>query len=89
MRTRRHSPSLPSSRLRATQQSPSPGPGPSSTRSRSPPPNRTLSSSTWADGLYGVRHLGLGHTDNDIVVEVPDADVVFAGDLVEEGATGL
>src|SRR5882757_9527873 len=29
---------------------------------------------------------GRGHTDNDIVVVVPDADVTFAGDLIEEGA---
>jgi glyoxylase-like metal-dependent hydrolase (beta-lactamase superfamily II) len=29
---------------------------------------------------------GRGHTDNDLVVLVPDAGVVFAGDLVEEGA---
>ena len=33
-----------------------------------------------------LRHLGRGHTDGDIVVVVPDARVVFAGDLVEEGA---
>jgi glyoxylase-like metal-dependent hydrolase (beta-lactamase superfamily II) len=33
-----------------------------------------------------LRHLGRGHTDHDLVVVVPDADVVFAGDLVEEGA---
>ena len=33
-----------------------------------------------------LRHLGRGHTDNDIVVIVPDADVLFAGDLVEAGA---
>lgn len=33
-----------------------------------------------------LRYLGRGHTDNDIVVEVPDAGVVFAGDLVEQGA---
>ncbi len=33
-----------------------------------------------------LRHLGRGHTDNDLVVVVPDAEVVFAGDLVEEGA---
>ena len=30
--------------------------------------------------------LGRGHTDHDIVVSVPGADVVFAGDLVEGGA---
>lgn len=34
-----------------------------------------------------LRYLGRGHTDTDIVVEVPDAGVVFAGDLLEEGAT--
>jgi len=33
-----------------------------------------------------LRYLGRGHTDNDLVVLVPDAGVVFAGDLVEEGA---
>ena len=31
-----------------------------------------------------VQHLGRGHTDNDVVVLVDD--VLFAGDLVEEGA---
>lgn len=29
---------------------------------------------------------GRGHTDGDVVVTVPDRDVVFAGDLVEESA---
>jgi len=33
-----------------------------------------------------LRHLGLGHTDNDVVAVVPDAGIVFAGDLVEQGA---
>jgi glyoxylase-like metal-dependent hydrolase (beta-lactamase superfamily II) len=33
-----------------------------------------------------LRHLGRGHTDHDLVVTVPDAGVVFAGDLVEQGA---
>jgi glyoxylase-like metal-dependent hydrolase (beta-lactamase superfamily II) len=33
-----------------------------------------------------LRYLGRGHTDNDLVVLVPDADVMFAGDLVENGA---
>lgn len=53
------------------------------------PPNRTLDTEMTLDlggRLVRLRHLGLGHTDNDIVVEVPDAAVVFAGDLVEEGA---
>ena len=31
-------------------------------------------------------HVGRGHTDHDVVVHVPDAGVVFTGDLVEEGA---
>jgi glyoxylase-like metal-dependent hydrolase (beta-lactamase superfamily II) len=31
-------------------------------------------------------HPGLGHTDHDLVVLVPDAGVLFAGDLVEESA---
>ena len=30
--------------------------------------------------------LGLGHTDSDLVMSVPDAGVVFAGDLLEPGA---
>jgi glyoxylase-like metal-dependent hydrolase (beta-lactamase superfamily II) len=33
-----------------------------------------------------LRHFGRGHTAGDLVVLVPDADVVVAGDLVEEGA---
>ena len=36
-----------------------------------------------------LRFCGRGHTDNDLVVVVPDAGVVFAGDLVEEGAPPL
>jgi glyoxylase-like metal-dependent hydrolase (beta-lactamase superfamily II) len=31
-------------------------------------------------------HLGNGHTDGDVVVVVPDVDVFFVGDLVEESA---
>lgn len=31
-------------------------------------------------------HPGPGHTDHDLVAHVPDAGVVFAGDLVEQGA---
>jgi glyoxylase-like metal-dependent hydrolase (beta-lactamase superfamily II) len=31
-------------------------------------------------------HPGPAHTDHDLFVHVPDADVVFAGDLVEQGA---
>ena len=33
-----------------------------------------------------LRYVGRGHTDNDVVVLVPDAEVLFAGDLVENGA---
>ena len=51
-------------------------------------PTRTFDRSATVD-LGGrsveLRHLGRAHTDNDIVVIVPDAGVVFAGDLVEEG----
>jgi glyoxylase-like metal-dependent hydrolase (beta-lactamase superfamily II) len=53
------------------------------------PPNRTFEATTEVD-LGGrtvhLHHLGLGHTDNDVVIHVPDAGVLFAGDLVEEGA---
>jgi glyoxylase-like metal-dependent hydrolase (beta-lactamase superfamily II) len=53
------------------------------------PPNRTLHDRATIDlGGRTVEfvHFGRGHTDNDVVVIVPDAGVVFAGDLVEEGA---
>ncbi|MDR7301029.1 MBL fold metallo-hydrolase [Haloactinomyces albus] len=36
--------------------------------------------------LVRLRHPGRGHTDHDLVVHVPDAAVVFAGDLIEQGA---
>jgi glyoxylase-like metal-dependent hydrolase (beta-lactamase superfamily II) len=36
--------------------------------------------------LVELRHLGRGHTDHDLVVIVPDARVLFAGDLIEESA---
>jgi glyoxylase-like metal-dependent hydrolase (beta-lactamase superfamily II) len=32
-----------------------------------------------------LRHLGRGHTDHDVVIEVPGTDVTFAGDLLENG----
>ncbi len=35
------------------------------------------------DRQVDLRHLGRGHTDNDIVVRVPEASVLFAGDLLE------
>lgn len=36
------------------------------------------------DRIVELMHPGRGHTDSDIVVRVPDADVVFGGDLIEE-----
>jgi len=38
------------------------------------------------DRSVTLSHLGRGHTDNDVVVVVQDDAVVFAGDLVEQGA---
>ena len=35
------------------------------------------------DRLVELRYLGRGHTDNDIVITVPDASVLFVGDLLE------
>jgi glyoxylase-like metal-dependent hydrolase (beta-lactamase superfamily II) len=53
------------------------------------PPDRTFTDrATIAIGNRPVElaHLGRGHTDNDIVVRVADADVLCAGDLLENGA---
>ncbi|GLZ37756.1 MBL fold metallo-hydrolase [Actinokineospora sp. NBRC 105648] len=38
------------------------------------------------DRVVTLVHPGRGHTDNDVLVHVPDAAVVFAGDTVEQGA---
>ena len=38
------------------------------------------------DRSLELTHLGRGHTDNDVVVAVQDAGVLFAGDLYENGA---
>jgi glyoxylase-like metal-dependent hydrolase (beta-lactamase superfamily II) len=38
------------------------------------------------DRAVELLHLGRGHTDGDLVVRIPDADVVLGGDLVEESA---
>ena len=51
------------------------------------PPDRVFETEATID--FGGRHLelrylGRAHTDNDIVIHVPDASLVFAGDLVEE-----
>jgi glyoxylase-like metal-dependent hydrolase (beta-lactamase superfamily II) len=53
------------------------------------PPDRTFE--TMATVEVGgreivLRYLGRGHTDHDLVVEVPGTDVLFAGDLLENGA---
>jgi glyoxylase-like metal-dependent hydrolase (beta-lactamase superfamily II) len=50
------------------------------------PPSKVFEESATLD--LGERHvelrfLGRGHTDNDVVVLVPDASVLFAGDLLE------
>ena len=54
------------------------------------PPDRTfIDRATVEVGgrLVELAYLGRGHTDNDIVLRVPDADVLCAGDLLENGAT--
>ena len=53
------------------------------------PPDRLFETATTIEvggRPVELRFLGRGHTDHDIVVLVPGADVVFAGDLVEGGA---
>ncbi|WP_317493632.1 MBL fold metallo-hydrolase [Haloechinothrix sp. LS1_15] len=52
-------------------------------------PSRLLTGATELDlGQRTVTliHPGRGHTDHDVIVHVPDTGVVFAGDLVEQGA---
>jgi glyoxylase-like metal-dependent hydrolase (beta-lactamase superfamily II) len=53
------------------------------------PPNRTFTDAVTVD-LGGqqvlLHHPGRGHTDHDVVADVPGAGVTFAGDLVEQGA---
>jgi glyoxylase-like metal-dependent hydrolase (beta-lactamase superfamily II) len=53
------------------------------------PPDRTFAEIAYLDlgtRRIELRHLGRGHTDHDVVVSVRDAAVVFAGDLLENGA---
>ncbi|TYB51786.1 MBL fold metallo-hydrolase [Nonomuraea sp. PA05] len=53
------------------------------------PPDHTFTVAASLDiggRIVHLRHFGLGHSSNDVVAHVPDAGVVFAGDLVEEGA---
>ncbi|HEX6149101.1 MBL fold metallo-hydrolase [Nocardioides sp.] len=52
-------------------------------------PDRTFSSTRvldLGDRVVELVHPGRGHTAGDLVVRVPDADVLLAGDLVEESA---
>ena len=52
-------------------------------------PNRTFAAAAELDlggRVVVLRHPGRGHTDHDVVVDVPDAGVTVTGDLVEEGA---
>ena len=53
------------------------------------PPTRTVDARGTIDvggRRVDVAHLGRAHTDNDVVAMVADAGILFAGDLVEEGA---
>ena len=53
------------------------------------PPDRTFAETAYldlGDRRVELRFLGRGHTDHDIVITVPDAGVLFAGDLLENGA---
>jgi glyoxylase-like metal-dependent hydrolase (beta-lactamase superfamily II) len=53
------------------------------------PPERTFedhSTVQVGDRQVELRYHGRAHTDGDITIEVPGADVLFAGDLLEEGA---
>jgi glyoxylase-like metal-dependent hydrolase (beta-lactamase superfamily II) len=52
------------------------------------PPNKTFREGvtlTLGDRVVELRHFGRGHTDNDVVVIVPDVHVILAGDLIEQG----
>ncbi len=53
------------------------------------PPDHTFSSAAvldLGDRVLELVHPGRGHTGGDLVLRVPDADVLLAGDLVEESA---
>lgn len=52
------------------------------------PPDRTFSETATIEvggRPVELAYLGRGHTDHDIVISVPGADVLFAGDLMEQG----
>jgi len=54
------------------------------------PPERTFEDRATlmvGDRAVELSYLGRAHTDGDIVLVVPDASVMFAGDLLEEGAS--
>ena len=53
------------------------------------PPDRTFDGEATVEvggREVSLRYLGRGHTDHDIVISVPGTDVLFAGDLLENGA---
>jgi len=53
------------------------------------PPDRTFATAATIEvggRAVELRYLGRGHTDHDIVISVPGTDVLFAGDLFENGA---
>ena len=53
------------------------------------PPERTFADRATVrvgDRAVQLAYHGRGHTDSDISIHVPDADVLFAGDLLENGA---
>ena len=52
------------------------------------PPDRSFADRTTLElgRTIELLHHGRGHTDNDVIVHVPDAKALFAGDLLEQGA---
>ena len=53
------------------------------------PPDQTFKTDAMVEvggREVGLRFLGRGHTDHDIVIPVPGTEVVFAGDLLENGS---
>ncbi|MGI5244244.1 MBL fold metallo-hydrolase [Dactylosporangium sp. CA-139066] len=46
---------------------------------------RTVATAELGDRVVQLRHFGRGHSIGDLVAVVPDADVIVAGDLVEQG----
>jgi len=59
------------------------------TDAAAPPADHTFSSAAFVDlgdRLVELVHPGRGHTAGDLVVRVPDVDLLLAGDLVEESA---